>query len=207
MNILKRILNKIGREFRRYIQFGIGNIIMFKSGKLSCNLRKTIFYQPVHIYKDGGSYVIGNEVQFGYDIGGRYKHGYIELQARRPEACINIGHKVAFNNNCTILSCKSVNIGNDCRIGAEVQMLDFDGHGIQPSERSAIGKMAPINIKDNVWIGNRVTILNGTTIGSNCIVAAGAVVKGIFPNNVVIGGVPAQIIKKIEGNSENAETK
>ena len=52
-----------------------------------------------------------------------------------------------------------------------------------------------ICIGDNCWIGAKVTILDGTNIGNGCIVAAGAVVKGIFPDNVIIGGVPAKIIK------------
>lgn len=42
-----------------------------------------------------------------------------------------------------------------------------------------------------------MTILDGTVIGDNCIVAAGAVVSGVFPDNVIIGGIPAKIIKNI----------
>ena len=53
----------------------------------------------------------------------------------------------------------------------------------------------PITIGNNCWIGAKVTILDGTKIGNGCIVAAGAVVKGIFPDNVIIGGVPAKILK------------
>ncbi len=52
-----------------------------------------------------------------------------------------------------------------------------------------------IKIGKNCWIGAKVTILDGTSIGDNCIVAAGAVVKGTFPDNVIIGGVPAKIMK------------
>ena len=46
-------------------------------------------------------------------------------------------------------------------------------------------------------IGTKVTILDGTKIGNKCIVAAGAVVKGTYPDNVIIGGVPAKIIRQI----------
>lgn len=41
-----------------------------------------------------------------------------------------------------------------------------------------------------------MTILDGTVIGDNCIVAAGAVVNGVFPDNVIIGGIPAKVIKQ-----------
>lgn len=54
-----------------------------------------------------------------------------------------------------------------------------------------------VKIGKNCWIGAKATILDGTNIGDNCIVAAGAVVKGKFPNGVLIGGVPAKILKKI----------
>lgn len=52
-----------------------------------------------------------------------------------------------------------------------------------------------IKIGSNCWIGAKVTILDGTIIGNGCIVAAGAVVRGQFPDNCVIGGVPAKILK------------
>lgn len=52
-----------------------------------------------------------------------------------------------------------------------------------------------IKIGNNCWIGAKATILDGTILGNGCIVAAGAVVRGTFPDNAVIGGVPAQILK------------
>lgn len=54
-----------------------------------------------------------------------------------------------------------------------------------------------ITIEDDVWIGAKVTILDGTVIGSHSVIAAGSVVKGKFPPNSVIGGVPAKIIKQL----------
>jgi|TARA_B110000977_G_C11055067_1_gene483759 acetyltransferase-like isoleucine patch superfamily enzyme len=54
-----------------------------------------------------------------------------------------------------------------------------------------------IEIGNNVWVGAKCTFLDGSFVGDNCVVAAGAVVKDVFPNDVLIGGVPARIIKKI----------
>ena len=51
-----------------------------------------------------------------------------------------------------------------------------------------------VKIGNDCWIGAKATILDGTVIGDHCIVAAGAVVKGVFPDNVIIGGIPAKII-------------
>ena len=61
---------------------------------------------------------------------------------------------------------------------------------------------APIRIGNNVWIGAQATVLPGVTIDDGAIVAAGAVVTRDVPANVIVGGVPAKIIKKIEINQK-----
>lgn len=53
-----------------------------------------------------------------------------------------------------------------------------------------------IKIGRNCWIGSKVTILDGVTIGENCIIAAGAVVTKSMPGNSIIGGVPAKVLKR-----------
>ena len=55
----------------------------------------------------------------------------------------------------------------------------------------------PVVIGDDVWIGANAVILPGVTIGSHCVVAAGAVVTKDVPDNCVVGGVPAKVIKNI----------
>ncbi|WP_299012651.1 acyltransferase [uncultured Polaribacter sp.] len=54
-----------------------------------------------------------------------------------------------------------------------------------------------ITLGNNIWVGAKCTFLDGSSIGDNSVVAAGALVKDIFPNNVLVAGVPAKIIKKI----------
>jgi acetyltransferase-like isoleucine patch superfamily enzyme len=55
-----------------------------------------------------------------------------------------------------------------------------------------------IKLGNNIWVGAKATFLDGSQVGDNSVVAAGTVVKGVFPNNVIIGGVPAKILKVIE---------
>ena len=55
----------------------------------------------------------------------------------------------------------------------------------------------PVVIGDDVWIGANAVILPGVTIGSHCVVAAGAVVTKDVPDNCVVGGVPAKVIKSL----------
>ena len=157
------------------------------------------FYQKT-LFTGRGSIKIGSNTSFGFRLGGKYLHGYCEIQARFKESLIIIGQNVASNNGLLIISAERIEIGNDCLIGKDVQMIDFDAHGLAPSERrNSIGKVKPIVIGRNVWIGNNVIILKGTEIGDNSVIGAGAVVTGgKFPSNVVIAGNPAKVVKSLE---------
>ncbi len=91
-----------------------------------------------------------------------------------------------------------VEIGNDTIFGNYVS-LHPENHNYSdkeiPIRLQGVNSKGGIKIGNNCWIGAKVTILDGTVIGDNCIVAAGAVVSGIYPNNTIIGGVPAKVIK------------
>jgi len=101
------------------------------------------------------------------------------------------------NHGCTILDCNKIKIGKNCLLAPHV-CISAATHPIDPTLRAA-GKeyTAPVTIGDNVWIGANATICPGVTLGDNVVVGAGAVVTKDFPNNVVIGGVPAKILKKV----------
>lgn len=109
---------------------------------------------------------------------------------------INIGKNVFINFDCTFLALGGITIEDDVLIGPKVSLIT-ENHPLNPKLRKGlIGK--PIHIKKNAWIGANATILPGVTIGENAVIAAGAVVSKDVPDNVVVGGIPAKIIKKIE---------
>ena len=110
---------------------------------------------------------------------------------------IRVGKRFFANFNFTVLDEALVTIGDDCFVGPNVSIYTAC-HSTDPLERNTRKEWAkPVNIGDNVWIGDRVTILKGSSIGKNSVVAACSVVAGVFPDNVVIGGVPAKVIRNI----------
>ena len=108
---------------------------------------------------------------------------------------ITIGKGVFINSGCCFQDQGGVTIGDGCFIGHQVVFATID-HGLDPEHRHD-NYMAPIVLGRNVWVGSHSTILKGVTIGDNSVIAAGAVVTKDVPANVVVGGVPAKIIKNI----------
>lgn len=106
-----------------------------------------------------------------------------------------IGKNVFINFDCVFLDLGGITIEDNVLIAPKVSLLT-EGHPTAIEDRhSLIPK--PIHIKKNAWIGANVTILPGVTIGENAVVAAGAVVSKDVPDNTIVGGIPAKMIKTI----------
>lgn len=106
-----------------------------------------------------------------------------------------IGKNVFMNFGCTFLDLGGITIEDNVLLAPNVSLLT-EGHPIVPENRHALIPKS-ILIKKNAWIGAGATILQGVTIGENAIVAAGAVVTKDVPNNTIVGGIPARIMKTI----------
>lgn len=88
-------------------------------------------------------------------------------------------------------------IGRDSMLSDRIQIRAEDSHAIYDVETgNRINPSKDIYIGRHVWLGYQSTILSGTHIKDGSVVGFGAVVKGVFPNNVIIAGVPAKVIKK-----------
>ncbi len=101
------------------------------------------------------------------------------------------------NFNVTVLDGAPVTFDDYCMVGPGT-LIATTGHPTDPQgrrDRLAISK--PITVDDDVWIGGNCTIVDGVTIGSNVIVAGGAVVTKDVPNNCVVAGVPARVVKQL----------
>lgn len=98
----------------------------------------------------------------------------------------------------------AVSIGSGCQIGAGFTVV-AENHITGDAGASATDVLRQgIDIGANCWIGHRVTILDGVTLGEGCIVGAGAVVTKSFPPRSKVGGVPARVI--VRASSDKATT-
>ena len=114
---------------------------------------------------------------------------------------IEIGEGFGISGS-TIYSIKSIKIGKDVTIGANCKIIDNDFHPLDPVQRrlnlnEEHTKRAPIVIGDNCFIGMNSIILKGTTLGNNVVVGAASVVHGSFPDNCIIAGNPARIVRQL----------
>jgi len=125
----------------------------------------------------------------------------VVLRTLRPGAYIKIGADVGLSGG-VICAATSVEIGNQCLLGADVQIIDTDFHPINPLNRRFENRpefidSASIVIEDNVFLGAGVRVLKGVTIGRNSVIGAGSLVTHNVPPDVIAAGVPARIIRSL----------
>jgi acetyltransferase-like isoleucine patch superfamily enzyme len=116
---------------------------------------------------------------------------------RAHEGEVSIGAKTVIGQDCTISSFQHVSIGRECIIADRVMLIDFD-HGVTEVERpirvQGIYKR-DVRIGHNVWIGYGACILRGVSVGHNSIVGTSAVITKDVPQNAVVAGAPARVIR------------
>jgi acetyltransferase-like isoleucine patch superfamily enzyme len=118
-------------------------------------------------------------------------------KVRAHEGRVSIGAKSVVGQECTISAFQSVSIGRECIIADRVMMIDFD-HGIveveRPIREQGIYKR-DVEIGHNVWIGYGACLLRGVTVGDNSVVGTSSVVTCDVPENAIVGGIPARVIR------------
>lgn len=132
-------------------------------------------------------------------LGSTGEHLYIEPNIRLDYGYnIHVGENFYANFDCTMLDVCEIRFGDNCMLGPNVQIYTAT-HPLHPVERNAGKEYAkPITFGNNVWIGGGAIINPGITVGHNAVIASGAVVTKDVPDNVVVGGNPAKVIKNID---------
>ncbi len=116
------------------------------------------------------------------------------------EGEIRIGSYCLICPGVRIGSAASVTIADNAMVASSAYITDSDWHEIYNRVSTGCGK--PVRILENGWIGDSAIICKGVTIGENSIVGAGSVVRRDVPDNVVVAGNPASVVRKIDPEAE-----
>jgi maltose O-acetyltransferase len=146
-----------------------------------------IFGRP--IIENRGTLYIGDRV--------RIRSTVVKTELVVEGGTLEIHEDAYINYGCSIAARKLVRIGPNCRIGTYVMITDNNFHRLEPEYRDDIPDSAPVILEENVWLGGRVIVLPGVTIGAGSAVGAGSVVTRSIPPRSLAVGVPARVIKDL----------
>ena len=154
----------------------------------------------VHWIEGRGDIILGDDVTFDGKSGIKFAARF----ADRPT--LTIGSHTGISGGCTITIGKQVTIGSHCRIASDVVITDSNGHPAEPIARKEGApptdeSVRPVTMQDNVWVGRRVIILPGVTIGEGSIVSSGSVVMSDVAPYTVVAGNPARKIGQVPRNA------
>lgn len=120
------------------------------------------------------------------------EHNQVEISVA-AKGKLEFGNNVFLNQGVRIACSLEITIGDNALIGDETVILDNDYHGVANAEP----KTAPVHIESGVWLGTRVIVLRGVTIGRGSVIGAGSVVTRSIPPFVFAAGVPAKVVKSL----------
>src|SRR3954452_24986858 len=118
-------------------------------------------------------------------------------KVRAHEGVVEIGAKTVLGQECTISCYQRVSIGRECMVAGRVILLDFD-HGMIEVERPIRDQgiyKRDVRVGNNVWVGYGACFLRGVTVGDNAVVGTSSVITKDVPDNAVVGGVPAKLLR------------
>lgn len=221
-NIFQKLLNKTGKSYtidsnipdrlifnilaRRVFMlirgfFKTGRKVFVGSNTKIHNSKNIVFGKSVTIDKnciiDGFS---SQKIVFGDCVKiGAYSTVTSTSHLSKYGKGITIGSNSATGQFTEFGAAGGIEIGNDVIMGSYVSFHSENHNFLDTTklirEQGVTSK--GIKIGNNVWVGAKVTFLDGCSVADNSVVAAGAVVNGVYPNNSIIGGIPAKVLKTI----------
>lgn len=178
-----RIRNTGGIRVGSRIQIsGNGNVVVIENNALLLN-------SLIHIIGDNNRVVLKSK---------SYVSG-AELWVENNQCSLIVGERTFIGNKshlaCTEDGIRLV-IGDDCMISSSVQIRTGDSHSILDMEGKRINPAHSVKIGNHCWLGQGCRILKGGELGENVIVSTGAIVTKVFGDNVLVGGIPAQVLRE-----------
>lgn len=192
LNIIKSIYYSI--LFKGRIFVGKGKILIEGNGRIEFLTPTSSLYIGVyHTLSTATTIVLMNNSRL--QVG---DHAMIHRGTKvvlHEGSTLRIGDNSYINESARIYCKKKIMIGNDCAIAWNANILDNDLHAICDERGDVMNIDREVNIGNKVWIGANSSILKGTTIDDNCIVAAHSVVTGELHSHYIYGGNPLKPIK------------
>ena len=180
---------KIVRGIKTYIRYPIVSGSLLFSG-----CRKFIIGKGLQINRLGYLH-LGRDVSIGRDARLLFVPEYAGV---KHSPSIKIGNNVSIGNRFSALSAAEIVIEDNNLIASDV-LITSENHGMELEKAKSYAelplKASPVTIGEGCWIGEKVSIMPGVTIGSRCIIAANSVVTHSFPSGKLIAGTPARAIK------------
>lgn len=225
--IFQKLLSSAGKNYQidsripdsLLISTLINRMLMLTRGILK--LRRKVFLGPNTSISNKSNFIFGRNVTIerntrldGYasdkiTLGdnckiGAYSHLTCTSHFSKYGKGLSMGNNSAIGDYTHFGASGGIEIGNDVIMGSYIS-FHSENHVFSDTsklirEQGVTSK--GIKIGNNVWVGAKATFLDGAEVGNNAVVAAGAVVNGVFPDNVVLGGVPAKILKTIAYKEE-----
>jgi len=194
-----RQLVSLLRGFKLLLRFKNPKRMMLGKGVQFFNIHKMLWGQYLkmgdHVYISA----LGRlGITMGNNVGiGAYSRVVVATTLDQAGEYIAIGNHVGIGEFAYLGGAGGLSIGNDCIIG-QYFSCHPENHRFtdmsKPIRLQGVTRSG-ISIGKNCWIGSKVTVLDGVTLGNGCVVAAGAVVNKSFPDNCIIGGVPAKLLR------------
>jgi acetyltransferase-like isoleucine patch superfamily enzyme len=171
--------DRLAREFGH---FGLGSALLYPQG---------VIYNQRYLHIGSGT-LVGPGVCLTAGMGPE--------QEMLTNPVIRIGDRCVIGRGSHLIGHWSIELGDDIQTGPYVYITD-QNHGYEDPEMPVglqATKERPVRIGSGSWLGANAVILPGTDLGRNCVVAAGAVVRGSFPDHSVVAGVPAKAVRVLK---------
>ena len=165
------------------------HIYMNKNSKMNLN-GQLIIGANAHS-KDRKSSVFRFDENSKLTLLGNFKFMYDADVVLFKGAELELGNDSFINSNCKIRCHNKISIGNGCAISHDFTVMDSDVHKLNGTISNGA-----VSIGNHVWIGTRVTILKGVSIGDGAVVSACSLVTRDVPAGALVGGIPARVIKE-----------
>jgi acetyltransferase-like isoleucine patch superfamily enzyme len=188
------------RGMRLLLSFRNPALLMLGKGVRFFNLSHIKFGKMVRIGDFTYLSAMGSgNIELGHNSSiGAFSRLVISTSLNNIGKHIKIGNNVGIGEYAYLGGGGGLEIKDDCIIGQYLSCHPENHHFMDDRKlirRQGVSREG-IVVGKNCWIGAKVTILDGVTIGDSCVVAAGAVVTKDMPSHSVIGGVPAKVIKR-----------